>query len=124
MSLVSGLAVRVPFLDHRLVELALRMPQRFHGPGKRLLRAACQDLFSAGYLDRPKQGRTLPMRPWMLAPLQGLCCERLEALQESGCLDSGWDSRQWQTFQSGNLHWARAWSMVVLGEWALREQQP
>ena len=34
MSMACGLELRVPFLDHQLVEIALRMPQRFQKPGK------------------------------------------------------------------------------------------
>jgi asparagine synthase (glutamine-hydrolysing) len=122
MSMASSLELRVPFLDHRIVEIALRMPQRFQGPGKSLLRAACIDLFPAGYFNLSKQGFSLPMRSWMLGPLQDHCRHRLEALQASGWLESSWIDRQWQALAGGQLDWSHAWSLVVLGEWAIREQ--
>ena len=124
LSTASGLELRLPFLDHRIVEIALRMPQRFQRHHKGLLRSACADLFPPDYLDTPKQGFSLPMRLWMLGPLQQLCRQRLEALQASGWLEPGWIARQWQAFEGGQPHWPRAWSLVVLGEWALREHQP
>jgi len=119
-SMASSLELRVPFLDHRLVEMALRMPQRFHGPAKGLLKEACLDLFPAGYLNRPKQGFSLPMRPWMLGPLRELCLARLHSLEASGWLDPLWIRRQWQAFEVGQLRWTRAWNLVVLGEFARR----
>lgn len=42
------------------MEIALRMPQRFHRLGKGLLRQACADLCTSAYLDRPKQCFVLP----------------------------------------------------------------
>jgi len=121
-SMASSLELRVPFLDHRLVELALRLPERFHGPAKGLLREACLDLFPPNYLNRPKQGFTLPMRPWMLGPLRELCQGRIERLQASGWLDPRWVRRQWQAFDADQLRWTRAWNLVVLGEFAQRAQ--
>lgn len=123
LSMASGLELRVPFLDHRLVEIALRMPQRFQSSGKGLLRAACADLFPPGYLDRPNQGFVLPMARWMRGPLQELCSFRLKSLQARGWLDPVWITQQWQAFEAGQLNWPRAWSLVVLGEFALREQK-
>jgi asparagine synthase (glutamine-hydrolysing) len=123
MSMASGLELRVPFLDHRIVEIALRMPQRFQKPGKDLLRQACEDLFPPGYLDRKKQGFCLPMASWMRGPLHPFCRSRLEALQGSGYLDPAWIAEQWQAFEAGQLSWPRAWSLVVLGEFAARESK-
>jgi asparagine synthase (glutamine-hydrolysing) len=120
LSTSSGLELRLPFLDHRIVEIALRMPQRFQSPGKGLLRAACRDLLPGPDHDRPEQRFKLPMRQWMLGPLRQLCRDRLEALQASGWLDPGWVMLQWQAFEGGHLQWQRVWSLVVLGEWALR----
>jgi len=71
------------------------LPQRFQGPAKGLLREACLDLFPADYLNRPKQGFALPMRPWMLGPLLDLCLARLERLQAIGWLDPSWIRSQW-----------------------------
>jgi len=122
ISVACGLELRVPFLDHQLVEIALRMPQRFHRAGKGLLRHACADLFPAGYPHRLKQGLALPMAAWMRGPLRSLCCSRLEPLQQSGLLDSAWISQQWQAFEAGQLPWPRAWILVVLGEFVQRER--
>lgn len=123
MSMACGLELRVPFLDHQLVEIALRMPQRYHKHGKSLLRQACADLFPAGYLSRPKQGFALPMDAWMRGPLRQLCLGRLESLQQADWVDSAWIHQQWQCFDAGQIHWTRAWSLVVLGEFARRDVQ-
>jgi asparagine synthase (glutamine-hydrolysing) len=124
MSMASGLELRLPFMDHQFVEIALRMPQRFQRPGNGLLLTACADLFPPGYLNRPNQGLALPMAAWMRAPLLELCRSRLEVLQQSGWLDPAWISQQWQAFEAGQLNWPRAWSLVVLGEFAQRERMP
>lgn len=124
MSMASALELRVPFLDQRLVEFALSLPSGVQSPGKRLLREACMDLFPAGYLDRPKQGFTLPMASWMQGPLRSLCMDRLTALCRSGWLSPDWVLSQWQRFETGRLQWPRAWSLVVLGEFSAREQIP
>jgi asparagine synthetase B (glutamine-hydrolysing) len=123
LSLAAGLELRMPFLDHRIVEIALRMPQRYQRPGNGLLQSACQDLLPAGYPDRAQQGFSLPMRAWMLGPLSSLCHSRLEDLQASGWLQPAWVNHQWQAFESGHLHWSCAWCLVVLGQWAMRSQQ-
>ena len=120
MSMACGLELRVPFLDHQLVEIALRMPHRFHKPGKALLRQACSDLFPPGYLNRPKQGFALPMAAWIRGPLRGLCSSRLEQLEQSGWADPDWIQQQWAAFEAGQLTWPRAWCLVVLGEFAHR----
>jgi asparagine synthase (glutamine-hydrolysing) len=124
MSMACGLELRVPFLDHQFVEITLRMPQRYHRPGKKILRQACEDLFPTGYLDLPKQGFALPMASWMRGPLKELCLARLQALRQTGWLDPAWIRQQWQAFEAGQLNWPKAWSLVLLGEFAQRELQP
>jgi asparagine synthase (glutamine-hydrolysing) len=58
-SMASSLEVRVPFLDHRLVELCARMPVSLklsHGTTKAILRSAARGLVPEAVLDRPKVG--------------------------------------------------------------------
>jgi asparagine synthase (glutamine-hydrolysing) len=57
LSMASGLELRVPFCDHRLVEYMYNVPwsmKTFDGREKSLLRAVAADLLPASVLDRPK----------------------------------------------------------------------
>jgi asparagine synthase (glutamine-hydrolysing) len=124
MSMACGLELRVLFMYHQLVQIALRIPQRSQSPGKGLLRKACAVLFPSGYLDRPKQGFALPMATWMPGSLSELCLSRLQALEQAGWLDPAWIGQRWQAFENGHLNWSLAWCLVVLGEFAQRELSP
>lgn len=70
MSMAHGLEVRVPFLDHRLVEFSLSLPPSwlvspFPVEGKRLLREAIAPLLPDSILNRPKQGFVIPLNNWL-----------------------------------------------------------
>lgn len=111
-----GLQLRLPYLDHRIVEIALRMPQRFQLSGDGLLFLACRDILPPGHLPRRRPSFTLPMEAWMLGPLRDHCRFRLDALRASGWLNPSWIDGQWQAFERGQIHWHRAWSLMMLGE--------
>jgi asparagine synthase (glutamine-hydrolysing) len=69
MSMAHGLEVRVPLLDHSLVEFALSLPTSWLvSPlpieGKQLLRDAVRPILPPGILDRPKQGFVIPLNRW------------------------------------------------------------
>ncbi len=70
MSMAHGLEVRVPLLDHHLVEFALSVPPAWlvspwPVEGKRLLRDVACPLLPPGILDRPKQGFCVPLNDWL-----------------------------------------------------------
>lgn len=70
MSMAHGLEVRVPFLDHRLVEFALSLPPNWlvsplPMEGKCLLREAVAPWLPDGILNRPKQGFVIPLNDWL-----------------------------------------------------------
>lgn len=70
MSMAHGLEVRVPLLDHRLVEFALSMPPSWLvSPwpleGKRILRQAVAPFVKKCVLNRPKQGFVIPLNSWL-----------------------------------------------------------
>jgi len=54
-----GIETRVPFLDHRLVELALKIPYKMHimnnGEGKKIIRQAAKGVLPSKIVNRPKQ---------------------------------------------------------------------
>src|SRR5207249_3034430 len=69
MSMSVGLEARVPFLDHRLVELVAGMPSqlKWGREPKHLLRRAAAGLVPDVVLHRPKHGFTLPLDRWFRA---------------------------------------------------------
>ncbi|MCW2992075.1 MAG: asnB, partial [Solirubrobacterales bacterium] len=73
MSMAHGLEVRSPFLDARLVELAMRIPGEHKLRGfalKRVLKAAVADLLPAELLNRRKRGFGVPVDRWLRTDLK------------------------------------------------------
>jgi len=115
MSMAVGLELRVPLLDHRLVELALSLPGGWKAgrPAKRLLVDAFKDLLPAAVWDRPKQGFALPMDSWMRGPLLEFCRHGAEAAKKA--LGTAFVDGAQAGFGAGKLHWTRLWQIAVLG---------
>ena len=81
--------VRLPFLDHRLVELCLSLPTEYllkGGEGKRVMRRAMRGVVPDEILDRrDKIGFVVPWAEWWQGPARGALTERLsESLRELG----------------------------------------
>ena len=112
---------RFPFFDHQLAEITLRMPQRFHGNGNKLLRNAFKDLFLPSSLLNSTNHISLPMSIWTRGPLRQLCSTRLEILKTTGIVDSSFIEQIWRAFELRQISWRCIWSLVILGELARRE---
>jgi asparagine synthase (glutamine-hydrolysing) len=73
MSMAHSLEVRVPLLDHRLVEFAATLPLRARLRGrttKYLLKRALRGLVPDATLDGPKRGFAVPLGRWFRGPLR------------------------------------------------------
>jgi len=67
MGMGVGLEARVPFLDHKVVELAMSIPESFiaaGGQSKHVLKKAVRGLIPDQIVDRPKQGFGVPIYEW------------------------------------------------------------
>ncbi len=73
MTMAHGLEARSPFLDHRLLELATKIPGEYSisgRSGKQVLKRAYADLIPSEISNRPKAGFTVPVGEWINGPLR------------------------------------------------------
>ena len=75
MSMAHSIEVRPPFLDHRIVEFAASLPDRFKMKGsqqKVILKALMKDKLPPTVTTRKKIGLDFPAHDWLRGPLRGL----------------------------------------------------
>ena len=93
MSMKKALEVRVPFLDHRIVELAFQIPGSMKLRGlkrKYILLETFKDLLPPSLLHRPKQGFEVPISAWLKKDLSHMLEEYLspQLLKKQGIFNS------------------------------------
>ncbi len=79
-SMAFSLESREPFLDHKLVEWAMKLPLKYklhNGQNKHLLRELAYRYIPRHLVDRPKHGFEVPISSWLKGPLKTWAEERL-----------------------------------------------
>jgi len=80
MTMANAIELRVPFLDHRMVEYAATLPAASKlnkGTGKILLRQAMTNDLPPAILNRPKKGFPVPIGPWLKTELRSMVHDAL-----------------------------------------------
>jgi asparagine synthase (glutamine-hydrolysing) len=118
-----GLEARQPLLDHRIVELAQRMPAgiRFRGgESKWPLRMILRDFVPDRLWARPKMGFDLPLGSWLRGPLRPWAQELLsdESLRATGVFDPSVVQAEWRRHLDGRCDAGdRLWIVLVAQKW-------
>jgi asparagine synthase (glutamine-hydrolysing) len=122
-SMAVALEVRVPILDHRVVEFSWRLPQRFklrRGKGKWLLRQVLYRHVPKQLVERPKSGFAIPIASWLRGPLRPWAGELLseKRLAAGGLLDPAPIVARWREHLDGrrNYH-ASLWTVLMFQAW-------
>ena len=118
----ASLETRVPFLDHRVVELAWRLPLQFkinQGQGKWLVRQLLYKYVPAHIVNRPKQGFNVPLADWLRGELRDWAEELLDAkrMQQQGYLQTKLVQHEWQQFLKGAANQQRLWCILMFQAW-------
>ncbi|HVI09868.1 MAG TPA: asparagine synthase (glutamine-hydrolyzing) [Candidatus Binatia bacterium] len=114
-----SLEVRAPLLDHKLMELAARMPSHLklrRGAGKYIFKKSVERLLPPGFLDRPKQGFAVPVAEWFRGELRDWARDTLfaaDGLLDHECLQLLWDRHQSRTQD----HSAILWGIFMFRQW-------
>ncbi len=81
VSMATSIEARVPFLDHRIVEYAFRLPSRIKlGPNyepKHILKKAAEGILPHEYIYRKKMGFAAPVNEWLKTELRGFVEDHL-----------------------------------------------
>jgi asparagine synthase (glutamine-hydrolysing) len=121
-AMAHSIEVRVPFLDHRLVEHVAAQPAALKlspAGNKPLLRAAMGGDLGPETLARPKMGFTFPFERWLAR------AEVDSALPPPGReLDADEAGRLRAAFHRRRAHWSRPWALAVLSGMSARGLVP
>ena len=124
-TMAVGLEGREPLIDHRIVEMAFRLPLSMkHGPlgNKQILRSILYRHIPRALVDRPKQGFSAPIADWMRDIIAtGRMRTALDALSEKMPMLDKKLLREYQDVSKANAQGLnRLWLLYVLGNWAKR----
>jgi asparagine synthase (glutamine-hydrolysing) len=122
-----SLETRVPMLDYRVVEFALRLPLSLKlrkGVGKWVLRRVLDRYVPKALIERPKMGFGIPIDIWLRGPLREWAESLLDPvrLQREGYFNSVQVQKKWLEHLSGNRNWNYyLWDVLMFQAWL--EQQ-
>jgi asparagine synthase (glutamine-hydrolysing) len=122
-AMAVSLETRVPFLDHRVVQFAWRLPVSMkvrNGRGKWLLRHVLYRYVPRELIERPKQGFAVPVGDWIRGPLREWTEELLDErrLRDAGYLDPTPVRTVWREHLAGarNAHFP-LWGVLMFEAW-------
>jgi asparagine synthase (glutamine-hydrolysing) len=122
-SMAVSLEARVPILDHKIVELASRIPFEYKMRGntsKYILKDIMTPWAPEGFLERPKMGFGVPLVRWFRSELRDYVRDRLlsKKARERGLFDMRFVEQMIDHHQSGQIDIAHLlWALLFLEEW-------
>lgn len=125
-AMATSLETRVPLLDHRVVEFALKLPRSMkirNRQGKWLLRQVLYRYVPKELIERPKQGFGIPLDAWLRGPLREWAETLLDErrLRREGYLQPGPIRQKWQEHLSGRRNWQHwLWNILMFQAWRER----
>jgi len=125
-SMAVSLEVRVPLLDHRVVEYTSNLPDSLkyrNGTGKYLLKKLLAQYVPTELFERPKMGFGVPIDRWLRNDLKPLLVDYLssERLQKEGLFDQVVVEQKIREHLSGHAnHQYRLWSLLMWEMWRER----
>lgn len=124
-SMAYSLEARVPFLDHRVVEFAWRVPARMklrNGRGKILMRALLARHIPSGLIERPKRGFSIPLSNWLKGDLREWAESLIATANTDPLLNPAGVCATWRNFLTGRAEHTLTsiWALLMYLQWRNR----
>jgi len=120
-SMAVSLEVRVPFLDHTLVEFAAKIPTRLkikRTDKKHILKKAFSDILPRKILYRKKQGFSVPLVHYFRNELKDFANKEIFESGEFDYYDKNHIGNLWQKHQNRHSDYSRLfWSIIMFNLW-------
>lgn len=122
-AMATSLETRVPFLDHRVAELAWQLPLHMKirgGQGKWALRQVLYKHVPRDLIDRPKAGFGMPIGQWLRGPLREWAEYLLDEnrLRHQGFFHAEVIQTKWKEHLSGRRNWqSQIWAVLMFQAW-------
>ena len=123
IAMASSVEGREPFLDHKLVEFVMALPEEMKyrsGQGKHVLRAAMRDVLPREVIDRRKQGFGSPMEEWLRGDFGRHARQAVHesALRERNLLDHEVVDDLFAAHARGHGDWSKhLWNLYCVSRW-------
>lgn len=122
-SMSASIESREPFLDHRIIEWAARLPDHYKyykGSKKHIIKEIVHDLVPKELLDRPKMGFAIPIDRWLMTDLKDKVNEYLDerVIEAQGIFNAQDVLRLKKAFYSGKKELAqKIWYLLMFQMW-------
>jgi asparagine synthase (glutamine-hydrolysing) len=126
MAMANSLEGRSPFLAHKVVDFAVRLPREMrvqNRRGKHLLRRVAARLLPQAVLDKPKQGFGIPLGQWFRGPLKSLAADVIgsRSFAERGLMRQSAAQRYLKGHLTGEADYGELlWLILSLELWSRR----
>ena len=130
MSMANGLEIRSPFIDYRVIEWGLKIPDQLkinRSEGKRILKSAFRNILPQEVLQRKKRGFEIPLQKWLVEELKNREQEKLlqsDFITEQGIFNPKSVSQLRSNALSNNPgdSTAQLWAILIFNYWFQKNQ--
>ncbi len=117
MGMAHTLEIRVPFLDHKLIEYVFGISDDFKFPHtpKKLLTDSFENLIPKEIINRQKMGFVLPYEKWLKNEIFDFANSKIINLSKQGFFNEKSIKNLWKSFLKNDkrVSWSRVWHLIV-----------